>query len=178
MTGNSRRIAGALATASALAALAGCASVPGTGGANPTDVAAYQSTIASSRAAAAAEAGKSACASWKAGYDARIVATRATVAFTKNPGWNWDTITGTLNAEQASIATESGKLPAVLTTAQPNPSVHTLLTDYKTKLDAYGQALRTDQAARGIEDQTWTKSNPARSELIASTNTLSSACPN
>ncbi len=166
----------ALAVGASLLALAGCGSVPGTGSADPQDVAAYQSTIASSRAAAAAAAGKSACASWQSGYDTRIVASRATVAFTKDPKWTWDGITGLLNAEFAAIATETGKLPAIIATENLAPTIKTSITDYKTKLDAYAEGLRADQAARGSGDATWVKSNPAFSALGDSASAVRRAC--
>lgn len=173
-----RRAGAALAVGVSLAALSGCAAVPGAGSADPQDVAAYQSTIAASRAAAAAAAGKSACSSWRAGYDVRIVASRATVAYTKDPKWTWDGISGLLNAELAALGTESGKLTSVLTTAQPAASVHTAILDYKTKLDAYTEALRADQAARGSGDATWPKSNPAFSSLGTAYTAVNRACAN
>ena len=171
------RAGAALAAGVSVVALAGCASVPGTGSADPQDVAAYQSTIAASRAAAAAAAGKSACASWQAGYDIRIVASRATVAFTKDPKWTWDGITTLLNAELAAIDTESGKLPGVIATAQPAASILTAITDYKSKLDAYGAALRVDQAARASGDATWAKSNPAFDALGTAATAVKRVCP-
>lgn len=154
-----------LVVGASLFALAGCGSVAGTGSADPQDVAAYQSTIASSRAAAAAAAGKSACSSWQSGYDTRIVASRATVAFTKDPKWTWDGITGLINAEFAAIATETGRLPGIIATENLAPTIKTAITDYKAKLDAYNDGLRADQAARGSGENTWVKSNPAFSAL-------------
>lgn len=171
-----RRTAAAVATGVSLVSLAGCAAVPGTGSANPRDIAAYQSTIAASRAAAAAAAGKSACASWTSGNDVRVVASRATVAFTKDPKWTWDGISGLLNAELAAIGTESGKLPSIISTAQPAASIQTAITDYKTKLDAYGDALRVDQSSRASGDSTWAKSNPAYDALNTSTSAVKRVC--
>ncbi|CAM3844192.1 hypothetical protein TSST111916_10100 [Tsukamurella strandjordii] len=177
MTTVKGRAAGALAVIGAVAALAGCATVPGTGSANPSDVAAYQTTLASSRAAAADSAGKSACRAWRAGYDTRRPASEATITFTKgDPYWTWEGIAGLMSANFAAIATETGKLPAIITTADPNPSIRALLVDYKSKLDAYADALRADQAARGAEDQTWPKTNPANSALTAAANALIASC--
>ncbi len=170
------RMGAVLAAGAALTALAGCGTVAGTGSADPQDVAAYQSTIAASRAAAAAAAGKSACSSWRAGYDVRLVASRATVAYTKDPKWTWDGITGLLNAELAALDTEAGKLPAIITTSEPAAAIHTALTDYKTKLDAYNAALRQDQAARGSGTSTWVKSNPASDALDKSASAVKTAC--
>ncbi|MBS4101137.1 hypothetical protein [Tsukamurella paurometabola] len=171
MTGRTRihpfrgRGGAALAAGVSLLALAGCGSVSGTGSADPQDVAAYQSTIASSRAAAAAAAGKSACASWQSGYDVRVVASRATVNFTKDPKWTWEGITGLLNAEFAAITTETNKLPGIIATENLAPTIKTSISDYKTKLDAYSEALRADQSARGSGDATWSRSNPAFTAL-------------
>ncbi|RDB48915.1 hypothetical protein, partial [Tsukamurella tyrosinosolvens] len=120
--------------------------------------------------------GKSACASWQSGYDTRIVASRATAAFTKDPKWNWDGITGTLNAEFAAIATETGRLPGIIATENLAPTIKTAITDYKTKLDAYADSLRADQAARGSGDNTWVKSNPAYTSLTQSASNVRSAC--
>ena len=171
-----RRAGAALAVGASLLALAGCGSVAGTGSADPQDVAAYQSTIASSRAAAAAAAGKSACASWEAGDDTRSGASRATVNFTKDPKWTWDGITGLLNAEFAAITTEAGRLPGIIATENLAPTIKTAITDYKTKLDAYADGLRADQAARGSGDNTWVKSNPAFSALGDSASAVRRVC--
>ena len=127
-------------------------------------------------AAAAAAAGKSACASWQSGYDTRIVASRATVNFTKDPKWTWDGITGLLNAEFAAITTEAGRLPGIIATENLAPTIKTAITDYKTKLDAYADGLRADQAARGSGDNTWVKSNPAFSALGDSASAVRRVC--
>ncbi|WP_248489436.1 hypothetical protein [Tsukamurella sp. PLM1] len=170
------RAGAAVAVGASLFVLAGCATVPGTGSADPQDVAAYQSTIAQSRAAAAAAAGRSACSSWQSGYDVRVVASRATVAYTKDPKWTWDGIQNTLNAELAAIATETGKLPAIIATENLAPTVKTTMTDYKAKLDAYAEALRADQSARGSGDATWTKGNPAYTTLNTAATAVRNAC--
>ncbi|MGZ9827522.1 hypothetical protein ACXYTP_11475 [Tsukamurella ocularis] len=170
------RAGATLAVGASLLALAGCGSVAGTGTADSQDVAAYQSTIASSRAAAAAAAGKSACASWQSGYDTRVVATRATAAFTKDPKWNWDSISGVLNAEFAALETETGKLPSIISTAQPSATVHTAIVEYKSKLDAYTAAMRSDQAARATGEATWEKTNPAAKVLDTAVSGVRRAC--
>lgn len=166
----------ALVIGAAVAALAGCGTVAGTGSADPKDVAAYQTAVSASRAAAAASAGKSACSSWQSGYDTRVVASRATVAFTKDPKWTWDGITGLLNAELAALDTEAGKLPAIIATAQPAAKIHTAITDYKAKLDTYNAALRQDRATRGSGGDTWTKSNPASDALDAAAKAIRNIC--
>ncbi|ADG80009.1 Lipoprotein OS=Tsukamurella paurometabola (strain ATCC 8368 / DSM / CCUG 35730 / CIP 100753/ JCM 10117 / KCTC 9821 / NBRC 16120 / NCIMB 702349 / NCTC 13040)OX=521096 GN=Tpau_3425 PE=4 SV=1 [Tsukamurella paurometabola] len=175
MAGKTRRIAAALLAAGTVT-LTGCATVPGTGSADPTAVQAYESTLASSRAEAAASAAKSACASWRTGYDTRFAATKAMADYTRTPGANWDGITPTLDANIAAIATESGKLPGIITTADPNPNIRGLLVDYKTKLDAYGDGLKADRITRGTEDKTWAKAGPAEAALASSARALRSAC--
>ncbi|TWS23378.1 hypothetical protein FK268_13890 [Tsukamurella sputi] len=177
MTRNITRIAGpAVAAFAGASVLAGC-TVAGDGSASPSDVAAYQTTIASSRAAAAASALSSACTTWSQNLSTRLVASRATAAFTKTPGWQWDGIAGLVNAELAAVATESGKLPGIIGTANLQPTAKTLFTDYRTKLDAYGEALRADAQARGSEAQTWAKRNPASETLIAAEKAIQATCP-
>ncbi len=169
-------MAAVLAAGGAIAAVAGCAPVQGSGSAAPSDVTHYQSAVSSSRAAEAAAAAKSACASWRSGYEVRRVATRAMVDYTHTPDANWDGIVPTLNGNVAAVTTESGKLPAVIATAQPSPNVHTLLIDYKTKLDAYGSALKADQAARGEGERSWVKAEPAERALLNAEDALEGAC--
>lgn len=166
-------VAGVLAGA---ALFAGC-SVPGTGSADPSDVAAYETTIAASRAAAAATARTTACTAWTTNINVRLVASRATAAYTKTPGWKWDGITPLVNAELAAIATESGKLPGIIATPNLAPTLTTLFTDYKAKLDAYATGLRADSQARGTEEQTWPKRNAAVTPLIDAETATSKACP-
>lgn len=177
MTRTISRIAGpAVAVLAGASVLAGC-TVPGSGSASPSDIAAYETTIASSRAAAAASALTSACTAWSQNIDTRLVASRATTAFTKTPGWQWDGIAGLVNAELAAVATESSKLPGIIGTANLQATVKTLFSDYRTKLDAYGTALRADAQARGSEAQTWAKRNPAAESLVAATKAIEAACP-
>ncbi|MDP0398100.1 hypothetical protein [Tsukamurella strandjordii] len=176
MTRRTGLIAGAIVMATTTAALAGCATVPGTGSADSAAVSAYQSTLAASRAEVAATAGKSACTAWRSGYDVRMVATKAMNDYTKSPGSNWNGITPTLDANVAAVATESGKLSGVITTAEPNPSIQALITDYRAKLDAYGSAIKVDQAARGLGDQSWPKTAPAEIALLAATDALTVTC--
>lgn len=145
-------------------AATGCAPVAGSGSAAGSDVSAYQSTIASSRAAAAAAAKTSTCTAWRAGYDARNTQTDATVEATQGGDWNWDSIGPALQTELAGIATESGKLPALIATPDLAPTLKTVISDYKTKLDAYGEALRADQTARATTSA-WARSNPALKAL-------------
>lgn len=160
-----RRTGAALLIVGAAAlATAGCTPVEGSGSAAASEVAAYQSTIAASRAAAAASAKTSACTSWRSGYDVRNAQTDATVKATQDGDWNWDSIGPALQTEIAGIATESGKLPAVIATADLAPTLKTVIGDYRTKLDAYGEALRADQTARATTSA-WARSNPALKEL-------------
>ncbi|TWS19113.1 hypothetical protein FK529_11390 [Tsukamurella asaccharolytica] len=82
-----------------------------------------------------------------------------------------------MNAELAAVATESGKLPGIIGTANLQPTVKTLFSDYRTKLDAYGTALRADAQARGSEAQTWAKRNPAMEALVTAIQAIEKACP-
>ncbi|WP_461166471.1 hypothetical protein [Tsukamurella serpentis] len=176
ITYSSRRVLATAALGLSLA-VAGCATVPGAGTADPQVVAGYQSAIASSRAAAAEAAGKSACASWRAGYETRTTATRATVAHTKDPKWNWNTIAPVISAEFAAITTESNQLTSTISTAQPAATIHTALVDYKSKLDAYNEALHADQSARGSNEATWPRTKAANEPLRSATSTLQRLCP-
>ncbi|TWS23379.1 hypothetical protein FK268_13895 [Tsukamurella sputi] len=171
-----RRGAAAIAGAAALISLAACTPVAGSGSAQPTDVAAYQSTVASSRAAAAAAAKTSACTAWRAAFDKRNPLTDATIAATKDGKWTWDSIGPAINAELAAIATESGTLPGIVATPDLAPTIRTLMTDYKTKLDAYGEGLRADQAARSTSTDSWSRSNPALDALQTVTNNVQGIC--
>ncbi|KXP11173.1 hypothetical protein AXK57_07395 [Tsukamurella pulmonis] len=176
MSTRTRSIATATAALAGTVLVTGC-TVAGTGSADPSAVAAYQSTIAASRAAAAESARVSACAAWETNVDTRLVATRATTAFTKDPNWQWDGIAGLVNAELAAIETESGKLPGIVATPNLQESLKTLFSQYKTKLDAYGVALRADAQARGSGDQTWPKRNPASSAMVDTLERIEAVCP-
>jgi hypothetical protein len=180
MTTGSRRItrrgAASIAGAAALVSLAACTPVVGSGSAQPSDVAAYQSTVAASRAAAAASAKTSACSAWRAAYDKRNAVTDSTIAATKGGNWTWDSIGPSINAEVAAIATESGTLPGVIATPDLAATIRTLITDYKTKLDAYGEALRADQAARSQSTDSWSRSNPALDALQTVADNVKGTC--
>ncbi|KXP11172.1 hypothetical protein AXK57_07390 [Tsukamurella pulmonis] len=158
-----QRGAALVVAGAALVAAAACTPVAGSGSAQQSDVAAYQSTLASSRAASAAAAKTSVCASWQAGFAKRDAVTSTTVAATKNPAWTWDSIAPTIAAELAAVATESTALPALIATRDLPATVSTVLTDYKAKLDAYGAAMRADQAARA--EDSWARTNPALDAL-------------
>lgn len=175
-TGTARRTTVAIMGAAALVSLAACTPVVGSGTAQPSDVAAYQSTVASSRAAAAASAKTTACAAWRAAFDKRDAVTDSTVAATKGGNWTWDSIAPAISSELAAIATESGTLPGVIATADLAATIRTLMSDYKTKLDAYGEALRADQAARSGAPGSWSRSNPALDALQTVADNVKGTC--
>lgn len=166
-----------VAAAATLAATAGCASVePGQPTSDPQAVARYAAAVSTSRAAARAETVAAVCRLWRSAYEVRDAKSDATTAYTKSSSWDWPGIAPLVSAELAAISTESAALPALQARADPEPALRTALRTYQQRLDAYGAALKSDTAARGEEQNTWPRANPAMSSLRSATATVDSTC--
>ncbi|MDF0530855.1 hypothetical protein P0W64_15580 [Tsukamurella sp. 8F] len=168
-----RRLSTSAALAVGLLGLAGCATaVPGTGGADVSQVASYKSAVAAKAAAQV----KAACADWDAGVTTRRTASKATAAYTKNPTWTWPGIMPLVRSELTAVENESRTVPSLITRATSDPEVVSSLRDYQTKLDAYSSALRADSNAKGSGASTWPTANTARDKLLLSQIAVEAAC--
>ncbi len=168
-----RHVAALVSGLAVVMGVAGCATdVQGTGTADAGAVSAYQSAVAVANAATAA----SVCADWNTGYTTRLVATKATVAFTDNSSWTWAGIIPLIDSEQTAITTENTALNGLVTRAAVKPDVQHALQDYQAKLTAYSAALTTDTTAKGTGTATWPHVRPASSALEDSADAVRSVC--
>jgi hypothetical protein len=177
MTRTHRTIVKVASALTLVGVLSGCAiDEAGNATSDPKDVAKYAASVSASRAATVAKTVSSVCQQWDDNYETRRAKTRATTNFTKTSGWTWAGILPLVSAEISAINTEADALSALITQAAVKAALATTLSTYRDSLTAYGAALQADTNARGSEDNTWPKSNPAGRTLASSITEVQSVC--